>query len=70
MVTEGHLRHLLYNSERKINNLELRVGNLQVNLENIVNTRLFEKGNQLIYELDSSNRILKIFKNFMFRLET
>lgn len=43
--------------------------NIGVNLENIIDARLFEKGNQLIYELDSSNRVLSLFKNAMSGLE-
>jgi hypothetical protein len=39
------------------------------NLEAIIDARLFEKGNQLIYELDSANRVLKLFKNSMNQLE-
>jgi hypothetical protein len=40
-----------------------------LNLENIIEGRLFEKGNLLVYELDSANRILNLFKNAMFGLE-
>ena len=38
-------------------------------MENIIDARLFERGNQLIYELDSSNRVLALFKSAMFGLE-
>jgi hypothetical protein len=40
------------------------------NVENIVTSRLFEKGNKLIYDLDSSNRVLTLFKNSMHGLES
>ena len=43
--------------------------NIGLNLENIIDARLFEKGNQLIYELDSSNRILGLFKESMSAVE-
>ena len=56
--------------DRKLKNLEQRIKNVNENLENIVNSRLFEKGNQLIYELDSSSRCLNIFKRAFFGLET
>ena len=39
------------------------------NLENIIEARMFEKGNQLIYELDSSNRLLLLYKRALFDLE-
>lgn len=60
---------MVYVKDQKIKNLEHRIGNINSNLENIVNSRLFEKGNQLIYELDSASRILNIFKNTMYGLE-
>jgi len=44
--------------DQKINWLEHRINQIGLNLENIIDSRLFEKGNQLIYELDSSNRLL------------
>jgi len=36
----------------------------------MINSRLFEKGNQLIYELDASNRLIEIYKKNMNFLET
>jgi hypothetical protein len=50
--------------------MERRFENIAKNLDSIISSRLFEKGNQLIYELDSSNRILGIFKKAMGMLET
>lgn len=35
----------------------------------MINSRLFEKGNQLIYELDASNRLIEIYKKNMKFLE-
>jgi len=39
------------------------------NIEKMVSARLFEKGNKLIYELDSSNRVLQLFKSSIYKLE-
>lgn len=68
-LIEDNLRNLLYFKDQHIKTLEQRLRNIGVNLENIIDARLFEKGNQLIYELDSSNRVLSLFKNAMSGLE-
>ena len=57
-LQEDHYRNLIYIKDQKIKNYESRLTNIGLNLENMVTSRLFEKGNQLIYELDSSNRVL------------
>lgn len=46
----------------QIKTLKQRLAVIGTNLESIIDARLFEKGNQLIYELDSSKRVLSIFK--------
>lgn len=56
--------------DQKINWLEHRISAIGTNLENIIDSRLFEKGNQLIYELDSSNRLLQLFKRNFYGLES
>jgi len=55
---EENYRALIYTKDQHIKTLQARLTNIGINLENIIDARLFEKGNQLIYELDSSNRIL------------
>ena len=67
---EDNYRTLVYQKDQKISSLEHRIKNIGLNLENIIDARLFEKGNQLIYELDSSNRVLSLFKSAMFGLES
>jgi len=69
-LQEDHYRNLIYIKDQKIKNYEARLTNIGLNLENMVTSRLFEKGNQLIYELDSSNRVLQLFKNSMYDLES
>ena len=59
---EEHYMHLLYLKDQKIDDLERRIKNSAKNIENIISAKLFEKGNQLIYQLDSSSRLLILFK--------
>ena len=49
--------------------MEHRFSNIEKNLHSIISSRLFEKGNQMIYELDQSNRVLSIYKNSLKSLE-
>lgn len=38
-------------------------------IEKMVNARMFEKGNEMVFELDQANRMLKILKDNMNNLE-
>ncbi len=49
--------------------MENRIRNIGQNLECIISAKISEKGNQLVYELDSSNRILSIYKQNIGQLE-
>ena len=60
---------MLYCKDKKIKTLENRLERIGANLENVIDARLFEKGNQLIYELDSANRVLSLFKRAIYELE-
>lgn len=60
---------MLYNKDRKIENLENRITKTQDNLDKLINSKMYEKGNLLIYELDNVNRQLKLFKDNVFILE-
>lgn len=66
---ELHYRDALYQKDSRIECLEHRMKNVVKNLENIIDARMFEKGNQLIYELDSANRLLALYKRALFDLE-
>ena len=66
---EAHYINLLYMKDRKIENLEQRILNTQENLDKLINSKMYEKGNQLIYELDNVNRQLKLFKDNVFIME-
>ena len=59
---DGHLRETIYQKNKKIQNLEHRIANITQNLDSVIKAMLFDRGNKLIYELDSSKRILTLFK--------
>jgi hypothetical protein len=42
---EENYRTLLYSKDQHIKTLEYRLTNIGINLENIIDARLFEKGN-------------------------
>lgn len=69
-LKEQELGNAIYAKDMRIKTLENRLKRISDNLENVIDARLFEKGNQLIYELDSSTRVLNIFKETMNDLET
>lgn len=60
---------MLYVKDRKISDMERRIKATTKNMDNLIAAKLFEKGNQLIYQLDSSSRLLLLFKQTMFGLE-
>ena len=60
---------MLYYKDRKISNLESRLKNASENLEKLINSKMYQKGNQLIYELDQANRQLRLFKDYVYDLE-
>ena len=66
---EQHYLHLIYIKDRKVENLESRIENTRENLDKLINSKMYEKGNQLIYELDSVNRQLRLFKDNIFAME-
>ena len=50
--------------------MQRRIDNTGKNIENLINAQLFEKGNQLIYQLDATSRLLILFKQTMYGLES
>jgi dsDNA-specific endonuclease/ATPase MutS2 len=59
----------LYVKDRQIENLQARIANTQENLDKLINSKMYEKGNQLIYELDHVNRQLRLFKDNVYLME-
>ena len=49
--------------------MELRIDNTRENLDKIINSKMYQKGNDLIYELDHVNRQLRLFKDNIYALE-
>ena len=50
--------------------MERRIKSSAKNIEDTIASKLFEKGNQLIYQLDSTSRLLVLFKQTIFGLES
>ena len=50
-------------------NLESKLRTAKQEMNKIVNTKVFSRGNNLIYELDMTNRQLRLLKDNIFLLE-
>jgi len=48
--------NMLYTKDMQILNMERKLQHAKLELNKIVNTKVFSRGNNLIYELDKSNR--------------
>jgi hypothetical protein len=62
--------NLIYIKDRQLLNLENKLRTAKVELNKIINTKVFSRGNNLIYELDMTNRQLRLMKDNVFLLET
>jgi hypothetical protein len=60
---------MLYVKDRQIENLQARINQTQENLDKLINSKMYEKGNALIYELDNVNRQLRLFKDHVYMME-
>lgn len=61
--------NLLYTKDMQLLNLEQKLKHAKGELGKIVNTKVFARGNNLIYELDMSGRQLRLLKDNVFSLE-
>lgn len=61
--------NLLYGKDMQLLNLEHKLTHAKGELQKIVNTKVFARGNNLIYELDRSTRQLRLMKDNTFMLE-
>ena len=61
--------NLLYIKDRQLLNLESKLRTAKQEMNKIVNTKVFSRGNNLIYELDMTNRQLRLLKDNIFLLE-
>jgi predicted deacetylase len=60
---------LLYTKDQQLLNLEHKLKHAKEELNKIINTKVFSRGNNLIYELDMSTRQLRLLKDNVFSLE-
>lgn len=61
--------NLLYIKDMQLLNLEGKLKSAKTELNKIVNTKVFSRGNNLIYELDMTNRQMRLLKDNIFLLE-
>ena len=61
--------NLLYVKDRQLLNLENKLRTAKQEMNKIVNTKVFSRGNNLIYELDMTTRQLRLLKDNIFLLE-
>lgn len=61
--------NLIYVKDRQLLNLEGKLTSAKEEMNKIVNTKVFSRGNNLIYELDMTNRQLRMVKDNVFLLE-
>lgn len=66
---EQHYQELLYCKDQQIENLERRLAEQTRIVDKMVNSRMYEKGNAIVYELDQSNRSLKLLKDNLHLME-
>lgn len=61
--------NLLYAKDQQLFNMEYKLRHAKDELNKIVNTKVFSKGNSLIYELDHTTRQLRLIKDNISTLE-
>ena len=61
--------NLLYTKDKQLLNLEHKLKHAKEELNKIVNTKVFSRGNNLIYELDVATRQHRMMKDNIFAVE-
>jgi len=61
--------NLIYIKDRQLLNLENKLRTAKQEMNKIINTKVFSRGNNLVYELDTVNRQLRLMKDNIFLLE-
>lgn len=59
----------MFVKDRQIVNMEEKLKHAKKELDKIINTKVFSRGSQLIYELDMTTRQLRLMKDNVFTLE-
>ena len=62
--------NLLYCKDQQLLFLEAKLKHAKEELNKIVNTKVFSRGNNLIYELDKGSRQLRLIKDNIYGLES
>lgn len=68
-MKEQHLQHLVYVRERQAKYYQRKNEQFVNDIDTIINSKMTEKGNQMIYELDTSNRQLRMLKDNFYLME-
>lgn len=68
-LQQNQYRHLIYLKEMEIVYYRSKCEQFLRNIDVIVNTKMSAKGNQMIYELDITNRELRSLKDHFFLME-
>lgn len=63
------LENLLYVKDQQIYNMEYKLQHAKGELNKIVNTKVFAKGNSILYELDHTMRQLRLVKDNIYTME-
>ncbi len=58
----NHLLHLVYIKDCRIEGLKNKFGMMRDNITRAVNSKIYEKGNALIFELDRGLREVRLYK--------
>lgn len=61
--------NVLYSKDQQIVTLESKLKHAANELTRIVSTKVFTRGNNLIFELDHSNRQLRLMKDAIYDME-
>ena len=61
-MQNSHLQNLIYIKDTRIESLKSKIHMMHDNITRIVNSKVYEKGNGLIFELDRGIREVKFIK--------
>lgn len=61
--------NLIYVKDMQLLNLETKLRTAKQEMNKIINTKVFSRGNNLVYELDMTTRQLRLIKDNIFLLE-
>lgn len=64
------LQQMMYAKDQQIMTLESKLQHASDELTKIVNTKVFAKGNSVIFELDHTQRQLRLIKDNIFQMES